>query len=291
MTSSIYFSRTANIVANKKNNILAWGLTSIVLVYVIIQLLAILIDDFTISNGLSNFIDVAMIATALVILIFEIPQANSFHGTYQKLIVFIILITCGLGYGYYTKIKQAEENFLETFDYNEYSREIEEATNLYKFFTCGVYISLGAFLINPMLRVRYSDNDYSNVDEIDKILTGQTTYQNASIPNPNAVLNQTYQNTMIPGQQSQYAPHNMMAQQMQPPVTPMPVAPQAPVETTSVPQAPTEKVVNPNFKQEDIPEAIIPSLDFGDPIVEQTPTPVTEDATTPTTDSTQPNTQ
>ena len=129
---------------------------------------------------------------------------------------------------------------------------------------CGIYISLGALLINPMLRVRYSDEDYSNVDEIDQILTKPSTYQNASIPNPNAVLNQTYQNSIATGQQTQYTPPN---------VTPQPVQ-QVPVETVATPQVPTEKVVNPNFKQEDIPEAIIPSLNFEEPVVESTPAPV-----------------
>ena len=274
--SSIFFSRNANIVANKKNQGLAWGITIILLIYVIIQLLGILIKDFTIPNGLSTFMSVVMIAVGIIILIFEIPEANSFHGAYQKLIVIIILITCGLGYSYYNKIEKAAENFYEDYDYTRYLEEMESAANLQKYFLCGIFISLGTLLINPMLRVRYSDDDYSNVDEIDQILTRPSTYQNASIPNPNAVLNQTYQNAVANGQQTQYTP---------PTVTPQPV-PVVPVETVAAPQTPTEKVVNPNFKQEDIPEAIIPSLDFGNPTPEVEPTPVVEQ--TPVTPEAQP---
>ena len=278
-TSSIFFSRNANVVANKKNNGLAWGVTIIVLIYVIIQLLAILIDDFTISAGMNKFITVTMIAVGIILLIFEIPESNSLHGAFQKLIVFIILITCGLGYGYYNKIEKASENFYENFNYSEYLKEMEAAANLAKFFYCGIYISIGALLINPMLRVRYSDDEYSNVEEIDKILTRQTQYQNASIPNPNAVLNQTHQNAVATGQHPQYATPNVAAQTQQPLVD-IPTAQPAPAETVTTPQVPTEKVINPNFKHEDIPEAIIPSLDFGDstPVVEQAPT-VTPEAT------------
>ena len=284
-TSSIFFSRNANIVANKKNNGLAWGVTIIVLVYVIIQLLAILIDDFTISAGMSKFITITMIAVGIILLIFEIPESNSLHGAFQRLIVFIILITCGLGYGYYNKLEKAKENLYESFNYTEYFEEMEAAADLAKFFYCGIYISVGALLINPMLRVRYSDDEYSNVEEIDKILTKPTQYQNASIPNPNAVLNQTYQNAVATGQHTQYTPPNVTQQPQQPqqPLADVAIAAVAPVETVTTPQAPTEKVINPNFKHDDIPEAIIPSLDFGDPtpVVEQAPVVTPEAAPAP----------
>ena len=118
---------------------------------------------------------------------------------------------------------------------------------------------------------------------VSKYLSPLTTLKiPASIPNPNAVLNQTHQNAVATGQHPQYATPNVAAQTQQP-LADIPTAQPAPAETVTTPQVPTEKVINPNFKHEDIPEAIIPSLDFGDstPVVEQAPTVTPEATPTP----------
>lgn len=283
LTASIFFSRNANIVANRKNNGIAWGVTAILLIFVILETLPLLIKDFTLSENVELIISVIMIALAVIILIFEIPQANSFHGAFQKFIILLVLITCGLGYSYYDKYKKAQENLFETYDYNQYLEDVEDLENISNFFQVSIYITVGAFLINPILRVHYLDVDYSNIDEIDEILYKQTGYQNASTPNPNAVLNQT--KPVV----NNGLPNVVPTQQIQPSQQAQPQT----IGAIPIQNVPTEKVVNPNFKQDDLPEAVIPSLNFDEnqeeqPVAVEQPTPVTQPETTQPTPADQP---
>lgn len=257
LVTSVFFSRNANIIANRKNNNIAWIVTSLLLIYVIISILPLIFKDFALPSAINLIINVIMIALAVIILIFEIPQANTSHGHFQKFIVVLVIITCALGYTVEKKSDDAKKELYETYDYSAYKKEIEEIENINKFFYLSLYITVGAFLINPMLRVHYLDIDYSNAKEIDDIIINAANRQTTTVQNPNAVLQQTHK----------------------PEVPKTPVA-LAPVPIEPVKEIPTEKVINPNFKQDDLPEAIIPSLNLNGEQVTQTPE-VTEIAPNP----------
>lgn len=284
---SILFSRAANVIANRNNTIVGFVATIIGLIVLLIFTCIIIFiytsKDITALLSIMKILPFIIYLTVyifLLIAVFEIPQANSSHRKFQNILAIVITITFLLSFG--IKNNSSSPSLLSAINMNGYSSDssyYDSPTNYYtedkkedensaleKAYTIFTFISLGGFLINPMLRVYYIDKDYTSTEDIDKILENSVKYQaNSSSPNPNKILDEKYKN---------------------PEPTPTP-KPQIETPTEPVVEIPHEKVVNPNFKQEDLPEAIIPSINVEEPVTEtQTPAAPTAPEATPATPTT-----
>jgi len=252
------FSRNANVIANRING-LGTLITIILFVYLLINTIQLLTKS-TMPEFITVTMNILIILSTLLALIFEVPQANSSHATFQKLVALSAIITCILGIVYYNSyrglFKSQTSNFYG-YGYETpagYQTKLESINTLEKVFTVSIYLTLGGFIINPMLRAYYIDKDYSSVNEIDELIANTNKYQvNNTTPNPNKLIDNKYIRPQ---------PQTMNQPQIQtPPITPVEF--QQPVEVVA--DLPHEKVVNPNFKQEDLPEAIIPSITTNEP--------------------------
>ena len=131
-----------------------------------------------------------------------------------------------------------------------------------------------------MLRVYYIDRDYASMNDIDEILysSAKNNIYNTN-PNPVKTIDPKYLNPTVAAQNQQTA-NNAQIYQSAPAPAPQPVAPQPQPEP--VVELPHEKVVNPNFKQENLPEAVIPTITAATPEPTATAeTPQPEQTSTP----------
>ena len=135
-----------------------------------------------------------------------------------------------------------------------------------------------------MLRVHYIDKDYIALHEVDDVYNTATKYQANTQPDPYKNLSDKYKKDVV-----QQQPMQGMAVPI-PVAMPNPLPPPTIGELTPsvVEDAPREKVVNQQFKPEEIPEAIIPTIGglteaetvaqipavSNEPVVANTPTPV-----------------
>ena len=107
-----------------------------------------------------------------------------------------------------------------------------------------------------MLRVHYIDKDYVALHEVDDIYDTVTKYQANTQPDPYKNLSDKYIKDVV-----QQQPMQGMAVPI-PVAKPNPLPPPTIGELTPsvVEDIPKEKVVNQQFKPEEIPEAIIPTI-------------------------------
>ena len=199
-------------------------------------------------------------------MVFEIPRANSAHGKFQIITAVIIGITAI--FPYVTGLKKIDSNPLSlntnNYELKEENKENKETLNNIN--TILTFISIGTFLINPMLRVFYIDKDYYALNEINDALTSARPYQE------NNQYNANYENL------SDKYKKDTQTSTVTIPITPVnevSLPPQTIVEPT-IQEMPQEKVINEQYRPDELPEAIIPSITG---ISEPVPTPV---ATTPT---------
>ena len=247
---SFVFSRAANVIANRKNTI--FGYLAVFDGLLLLLLLAVMLI-FKISDSgifkIFGFLLEVLVFLTLLVLVFEIPQANSSHGTFQKMTAILIAIT------FLFNAFVVNENSLTSYfsnattststSTNTYYTEDEDSssdTNV-KIQTVLTYSSIAAFLINPMLRVLYIDKDYNEVEEIDEIIK--------SANNKYGDNNDAPPNSNIPGKEEIKKPIVPEKKKEVPKPIPTPIKAVEEVH---------EKVINPNFKQEELPEAIIPTI-------------------------------
>lgn len=250
LLSSFVFSRAANVIANRKNTIIAYFtvfLTLIVLLFVAVVLIFKLNLDDTLLEML-KYIFIAILYLTIIIFIFEIPQSNSSHGHFQILAVSIITIAFILNMTIKNDNKIEFSNNLENNTITSTnSDEKEDNSILQKIKIVFNYLSIAVFIINPMIRVLYIDKDYNNEDSIDDIIsnTQRVNLNNTTSYNANEKYRQQVEAVKKKQQLNKSTPQN-----------------------TNIPvQEVHEKVINPNFKPEDIPEAIIPTINDAPPSI------------------------
>lgn len=260
---SFVFSRSANVIANRKTTAVGY-LTVIAGLIILLILAVILIFKLNIEGNLLLLIRVLIgitIFLTVMVLVFEIPQANKSHRHFQYFTAILIAVTTIVylfGNSFLPKSlfqvdtsSQENEKNDEPIDIFDDQEEIEDDKNKVstadKIKNILLYSSIGAFLLNPMLRVYYIDKDYDETEEIDNIIRNSTDkYQIDAQP------------TKVPYTQT---PTYIEPEKPSPP--PVPVPPPKPTisEIQPVEEIKTEeKVINPNFKQDDLPEAIIPTI-------------------------------
>ncbi len=278
---SFLFSRNAGVIANRKN-ILANIITLVILIVLLFFTITLIFKDVNLPEWITKIMGHALIISTLMTLIFEIPQANSAHGNFQKLVAIATIVTYFIFIGYTNKQEAYMEKMWDwNTDYSQLEKEAESLESYGKIFQVALYISLTGFIINPMLRVYYIDRDYASMNDIDEILysSAKNNIYNTN-PNPTKVIDPKYLNPTVAAQNQQTA-NNAQIYQSSPTPAPTP-APQPQPEP--VVELPREKVVNPNFKQEDLPEAIIPTITANQQPVEVPPTaetPKPEQTSTP----------
>ncbi len=259
------FSRSANVIANRKTT--AVGYLAVIAGLIILLILAvILIFKLKIEGNLLLLIRILIgitIFLTVMVLVFEIPQANKSHRHFQYFTAILIAVTTViylfgnsfLPKSLFTVDTSSKENEKtdEPSDIFDNRDEIEDESNNKKVSTAEkiksilLYSSIGAFLLNPMLRIYYIDKDYDETKEIDNIIYNSTgKYQIDAQP------------TKVP--YTQTTTYKEPEKPSPPPVpipTPKPTVSEIqPVEEVKI----EEKVINPNFKQDDLPEAIIPTI-------------------------------
>lgn len=277
---SVIFSRAANVIANRRNRVVGYLSTVVGLVNLLLVALYMITHN-DIINNIATVMTKINIFTLLMVLVFEIPQANSMHGKFQKVVAVIIAIT--YLFPYITGLQDFMENSTSLtdstysgFGYNSYEEEDPDKKNKETLETIQnvlTLVSVAGFIINPMLRVYYIDKDYISLNEMDETFETVTKYQANTSPNPNKVLSDKYKKEEIPNQQQVQQPP-----QQQPQPMPMP----QPAVTEFQPiieEMPREKVINQKFQEEVHPEAIIPTIDGLDTL-EEAPNPL-EAATQP----------
>ena len=274
---SVIFSRAANVIANRTNRVV--GYISTVVGLLNLLLLAIyMISKNDVISDIASVMTKINIYTLLMVLVFEIPQANTAHGKFQKFVALLITITCV--FPYITGLKKItasttsisslynSSSSYDGFDYNsyeEYEAEKEKKETLTKIESVLTLMSLAGFIINPMLRVYYIDRDYTALQEMDDIFETVTKYSANTDPNPNKILSDKYKQNNTQQQQAyqqQPMQQQMYQQPMQQQTYQQPQGTMIPVYAGAVIEdIPHEKVVNQKFQQEEHPEAIIPTID------------------------------
>lgn len=270
---SVLFSRTANVIANRNARIIGYLGTFSGLINLILVALSMIITKNEIINNASNIMLYITIFIFLIVLVFEIPRSNSAHGKFQIITAVIIGLTAIFPYA--TGLKKINSNPL-SFEINTYELEENKENNetLNNINTILTFMSIGAFLINPMLRVFYIDKDYYALNEINEALTSARTYQE------NEQYNANYENLSDK--------YKTPTQTTPTPVNEVSLPPQTIKEIEpTIQEMPQEKVINEQYHPDELPEAIIPSITG---ISETTVTPVeTSNKTTPTVPDTTPD--
>lgn len=245
---SFIFSRAANVIANKNNRVVGYIAVFISLIVLLLLAIVLIMGIETILKYIKYILILLkiVILVTLIVLVFEVPQANTGHGLFQKITAGIITITFIFAF-FINGNNKIDLSSIETVNIDssmEGITEEEEKKNTTndKIQTVLTYLSLGCFLLNPMLRVYYLDQDYSEEHEIENIIKDASENVGVGVgnnPNPNAVVSDTYKKPTIPDK---------------PKEVPKPTTVVQPVEEIH------EKVVNPNFKPSDLPDAIIPTI-------------------------------
>ena len=281
------FSRAANVIANRNARVVGYIATFVGLINVLLTALQLILEDASSLYEISNVMSHITIFSFLIVMVYEIPQSNTAHGKFQNMTALIIAITAI--FPYITGLKDFDSGSslsgltsLSSYSTNQFGLDKSNTDNvetLEKINTFLTFLSIGTFLINPMLRVHYIDKDYIALREVDDVYTTATKYQANTQPDPYKNLSDKYKKNIMP-QQPMTAPIPVPMQNPLPPPTISEITPSV------VENMPMEKVVNQQFKPEEIPEAIIPTIG-GLPEVEpavQTPKVSTEpiaESTTP----------
>ena len=250
------FSRSANVIANRNARIVGYIATFVGLVNLLLTALQLILEDASSLYEISNFMSHITIFLFLIVMVYEIPQSNTAHGKFQNMTAFIIAITAI--FPYITGLKDFNSNIslkdltsLTSYSTNQVGLDQSKKDNveiLEKVNTILTFLSIGTFLINPMLRVHYIDRDYVALHETDDIYNTAIKYQANTQPDPYQNLSDKYKKDVV-----QQQPIQTMAIPIPPPTI-------GELSPSVVEDIPREKVVNQQFKPEEIPEAIIPAI-------------------------------
>jgi hypothetical protein len=195
----------------------------------------------------SNIMMQASLFSLLIVLVFEVPRANTSHGKFQTLTAIIIAIT--IIFPYATGLKKFNNNILYniTSSYELDQTNIDNVKTLKKVNNILIFLSIGTFILNPMLRVFYIDKDYTSLRELDETFETVNKYQTNMAPDPYTILSDKYKKETAPQPVStpttNYLPDPLI-NEIQP----------------SIQEIPQEKVLNEQYHPEELPEAIIPSI-------------------------------
>lgn len=255
--TSILLSRNANVIANRKN--ILGNIGTIVLLFGVILSLIQMIFDFEPSTTFENIKLYTTVYITMLILIFEVPEANTAHEKFQRIVAAMTTITFIFAIFLALQAKTLTSSSALTSS----AFMLYGFTGMSKIFIVLFLTTLTGFIINPMLRVYYIEEDYSTMNEIDKILYSSANANYTTAPNPNKMIDPRY----LSSSQSQQIQTSQMQQQHTPQPTPQ-VAPPTPV-VEPVEEIPREKVINPNFKPSELPQAVIPTI-TSEPIQSQT---------------------
>ena len=258
------FSRSANVISNRNARVVGYIATFVGLVNLLLTALQLILEDASSLYEISNFMSHITIFSFLIVMVYEIPQSNTAHGKFQNVTAFIIAITAI--FPYVTGLKDFDSSSslsgltsLTSYSTNQFGLDQSKKDNvetLEKVNTILTFLSIGTFLINPMLRVHYIDKDYVALHEVDDVYDTATKYQANTQPDPYKNLSDKYKKDVV-----QQQPMQGMAVPI-PVAMPNPLPPPTIGELTPsvVEDTPREKVVNQQFKPEEIPEAIIPTI-------------------------------
>ena len=266
------FSKAANVIANRTNVNLGYGITFGLLVYLLLFVLQITIKlELPMIVYLILFVILAYLI--LLTLIYEVPQANTSHKKFQKILTIIGTLTFVLLILF---IHTIDLFILEPFQNAQLKEAIRELAPIIRAVTVGFGgITIIGIIINPMMRVYHIDNDFVAVGELDNALNRTTRYQANTQPNPNAILSDKYKKDVKKEDKIiNFANKEQIVQEL-------------PTET--VQELPKEKVVNQNFKQQEIPSAEIPLI-LNNPVPTNTTDTQPVIAITETTQTEQANT-
>lgn len=253
-TMSLLLSRSANVIANRKNLITGYTSACIGLLNIILVIIFLITNNEIISNIIQIMLYITIIFS-LITLIFEVPQANSTHGKIQKLIATIIIITAIFPYA--SGLKK-----IDKFTFDDFFK-IEEKTNentktLIKIETVLIFLSISGFIINPMLRMYYIDRDYFTENQLKDDFNLSNKYQANTTPNPNKILSEKYRKNN--NDNHQFNPqiqnnnnfnNNVNDNKFVQPPTDSPFF---------IEELPKEKVINQQFHPEEFKEVIIPGI-------------------------------
>ncbi len=266
---SFVFSRAGNVIANRKNTV--FGYIAIFLGLIFLLSIAIfLIFNIKMTEQLNTVINIfvnLLMLSILLVLVFEIPPANTSHGKIQKLTAALIAFTFIFNF-----VTSQNENK----NVNNTSSLLGQTTTVTlkkdsamdKVKTSLMFASLGMFILNPMFRVYYLDKDYAQEKEIEDIIEKSAEPQVVvDAPNPTAVVSDKYRKK---------EPEEMKKEVPKPIVEPV---------IKEVEEVHHEKVINPHFTQENLPEAVIPMISGDDQNsaenTDEVTTPIVETSTPP----------
>lgn len=271
------FSKAANVIANRTNVNLGYGITFGLLVYLLLFVLQITVKiELPMIVYLILFVILAYLI--LLTLIYEVPQANTSHKKFQKILTIIGTLTFVLLILFLHTI---DLFLLEPFQNTQLKEALRELAPIIQAVTVGFSgITVIGIIINPMMRVYHIDNDFVAVGELDSALNRTTRYQANTQPNPNAILSDKYKKDVKKEDKIiNFANKEQIVQEL---------------PTEAVQELPKEKVINQNFKQQQIPNAEIPLIlnnsaptntTDTQPVIAITETTQTEQANTTTTEA------
>jgi len=176
------FSKVANVIANRTNVILGYGMTFALLLYLLFFVIEITIK-LEIPTIIKSIFLIILAYLFLLTLIYEVPQANTSHKKFQKIlsimatITFIIIIICILSL---TGITTSANSVM----------------GILKFLSVGLLffggLTLIGLIINPMMRVYHIDNDFASAEELDVAINKTKYYQANTQPSPQQILSDKY---------------------------------------------------------------------------------------------------
>ncbi len=260
------FSRAANVIANRNARVVGYIATFIGLINLLLTALQLILEDASALYEISNVMSHITIFSFLIVMVYEIPQSNTAHGKFQNMTALIIAITAI--FPYITGLKDFNSSgglssltSLTSYSTNQFGLDESNKDNvetLEKVNTVLTFLSIGTFLLNPMLRVHYIDKDYVALHEVDDVYETATKYQANTQPDPYKNLSDKYKKEVVPQQPMQGMPVPVpVPVPMQTPLPPPTIGELTPSVVEDIPR---EKVVNQQFKPEEIPEAIIPTI-------------------------------
>lgn len=257
------FSRAANVIANRNARVVGYIATFVGLINLLLTALQLILEDASALYEISNVMSHITIFSFLIVMVYEIPQSNTAHGKFQNMTALIIAITAI--FPYITGLKDFDSGSslsgltsLSSYNTNQFGLDKSNTDNvetLEKINTFLTFLSIGTFLINPMLRVHYIDKDYVALHEVDDVYSTATKYQANTQPDPYKNLSDKYKKDVMT-QQPMTAPIPVPV----PMQNPLPPPTISEITPSVVEDMPMEKVVNQQFKPEEIPEAIIPTI-------------------------------
>ena len=240
---TLLFSKAANVIANRTNVNLGYGITFALLIYLLLFVLQITVKpDIPLLVYLILFVVLGYLI--LLTLIYEVPQANTAHKKFQKILTIIGTLTFILSIIFFHTLDLGLLSILQNEQIKEAVRELAEPIQIA--FTALAGTTIIGIIINPMMRVYHIDNDFVAVGELDDALSRTGRYQTNTNPNPTAILSDKYKKDIKKENKVlNFANSEQIIQEL-------------PEQVVS--ELPKEKVVNQKYQEASISNTEIPAI-------------------------------